>query len=96
MTSQYDWSEMTKKNWKFYKPDNNLVYKITLYDELETFKSYRNSWTLIGESTDCPRENVALINLYNPEIVIPSIPFTNTQLIDYTEAHGQGIQIKEV
>ena len=39
------------KNWKFYKPDNNLVYKITLYDELETFKSYRNSWTLIGEST---------------------------------------------
>ena len=96
MTTQYDWSQMTKKNWIFYKPDNSLVYKITLYDEFETFKSYRNNWTLIGESTDRPRENVALINLFNPEIVIPSIPFTNTQLIDFTNSHGNGIEIKEV
>lgn len=88
MTSQYDWSQMTKKDWKFYKPDYSLVYKITIYDEFESVKKYRNSWTLVGESTYSPRENVALINIYNPEIVIPSIPFTNTILIDYVEKHG--------
>ena len=93
---KHRWNSIEKENWKFYEPDLSLVYIIDNFDDgYEGMMKYTNKWTLVGESTKIPREFVSLININNPDIVIPNIPLWKISIVSFENKHSKSNKTNE-
>ena len=66
----YD-NEQYSEEWNYIQlDDNSEIFEVTVFDDgNQRYESYRNEWFLFGTW----KEKCALVNKYNPHVIIQSI-----------------------